>query len=80
MMLRMKQRVTLSLDEATLAFLSQKAEQNTKGNVSAYVERLAREAALGESVALHAAWYAAHPTAVEDAEAERYAARAADAS
>jgi hypothetical protein len=74
MIRRMKQRVTLSLDEATLAYLARKADQSTKGNVSAYVERLAQEAALTESVAQHAAWYKANPTLVEDAEAERLAA------
>jgi metal-dependent amidase/aminoacylase/carboxypeptidase family protein len=73
-MRRMKQRVTLSLDEATLAYLARKADQSTKGNVSAYVERLAQEAALAESVAQHAAWYKANPTVVENAEAERLAA------
>ena len=70
----MKNRVTLSLDEQTVAYLNAKAQQLTGGNLSAYVDRLARQAALEESVAQHAAWYAAHPTYVEDAEAERLAA------
>ena len=71
----MKTRVTLSLDEGTVAYLTAKAREETKGNVSAYVDRLAREAALEESVTRHAAWYALHPTLAEDAEAERAAAR-----
>jgi hypothetical protein len=36
---------------------------------------MAQEAALQESVDAHAAWYAAHPAVIEDAEAERFAAR-----
>jgi hypothetical protein len=70
----MKERVTMSLDASTVAYLADKARQTTGGNVSAYVDRLARQAALEESIAQHAAWYAAHPDLVEDAEAERLAA------
>ncbi len=70
----MKNRVTLSLDERTVAYLNAKASKLTNGNVSAYVDQLAQQAALEESVAQHAAWYAANPTYAEDAEAERLAA------
>jgi hypothetical protein len=70
----MKNRVTLSLDDQTVAYLNAKAKLVTGGNVSAYVDQLARRAALEESVAQHAAWYAANPTYAEDAEAERVAA------
>lgn len=74
-MRRMKKRVTLSLEEATAVYLERKAGERTGGNVSAFVEKLAREAALQESVTSHAAWYAAHPGVLDDAEAERLAAR-----
>ncbi len=74
MMISMKARITLSLDETTVAYLTQAAQAATGGNVSAYVDRLARQAALAESVAQHAAWYADNPGYAEDAEAERHAA------
>jgi hypothetical protein len=70
----MKERVTMSLEASTVAYLADKARQSTGGNVSAYVDQLARKAALQESIDQHAAWYAAHPSVVEDAEAERLAA------
>jgi hypothetical protein len=70
----MKARVTLSLDPATVDYLNRQAAAKTKGNLSAYLDQLVRDAALAESVDQHAAWYATHPTFVEDAEAERYAA------
>lgn len=70
----MKERVTMSLETSTVAYLAAKAKRSTGGNVSAYVEKLARQAALQESIDQHAAWYAAHPNVVEDAEAERLAA------
>ena len=74
MMARMKSRVTLSLDEATVAYLNEAAKRATGGNVSAYVDKLARAAALDESVRQHTAWYAENPDYAADAEAERYAA------
>jgi hypothetical protein len=74
MMKRMKLRVTLSLDEATVEYLTGAAQVATGGNVSALVEQLVRERQLAESVAQHAAWFAGHPGAVEAAEAERNAA------
>lgn len=64
----------MSLEASTLAYLANKAKQSTGGNVSAYVDKLAQQAALQESINQHAAWYAAHPSVVEDAEAERLAA------
>lgn len=74
MMERMKARITLSLDETTVAYLTRAAQTATGGNLSAYVDRLAQQAALAESVAAHADWYAAHPGYAEAAEDERYAA------
>jgi hypothetical protein len=70
----MKSRITLSLDESTVTYLMEAAKAATGGNVSAYVDRLARDLALDESVRQHAVWYAGHPSYAEDAEAERYAA------
>ncbi len=70
----MKERVTMSLEASTVAYLANKASKATGGNLSAYVDQLARQAALQESIDQHAAWYAAHPNIVEDAEAERLAA------
>ncbi len=70
----MKERVTLSLDAATVAYLEGKAKASTGGNLSAYVETLAKQAALEESIAQHATWYAANPGYAEHAEAERAAA------
>lgn len=70
----MKSRVTLSLEEGTLKYLSRRAEAETGGNVSALLERVVQAAAVAESAKQHAAWYAAQPCYAEAAEAERYAA------
>jgi hypothetical protein len=71
MMRRMKHRVSLSLDGATVDYLNRRASEVTHGNVSAYIDRMVRAAALGESVAAHVAWYATRPKYAENAEAER---------
>ena len=73
----MKQRVTLSLDDATANYLSRRAKNETGGNVSALVERIVRANALAESVRQHAEWFATHPGYHEATEAERYASGAA---
>lgn len=70
----MKSRVTLSLEEGTLKYLSRRAELETGGNVSALLERVVQAAAVAESAKQHAAWYAGQPGYAESAEAERYAA------
>lgn len=70
----MKSRVTLSLEEGTLSYLSRRAAAETGGNVSALLERVVQAAAVAESAKQHAAWYAAKPGYAEAAEAERYAA------
>lgn len=74
MMPSMKSRVTLSLEESTLRYLSRRAETETNGNVSALLERVVHAAAVAESATQHAAWYATRPGYAEAAEAERYAA------
>lgn len=70
----MKERMSLSVEAPTAAYLAQRAARETGGNVSALVDRLARQAQLAEALDAEARWYADNPTAVEDAEAERYAA------
>lgn len=71
---RVKERVSLSLETTTAAYLAQRAAGETGGNVSALVERLVRQARLADSVRAEARWYAEHPGIVEIAEADRYAA------
>lgn len=70
----MKARVTLSLDDATAAYLATAAKRETNGNVSAMVDKIVRAHALVESVRREASWYAVRPEYAEDAEAERHAA------
>ncbi|MFS8478145.1 MAG: hypothetical protein FWJ93_04095 [Micromonosporaceae bacterium] len=72
----MKERMTLSLERTTAAYLSTAARRETNGNVSAFVEKIVRAHALAESVRREAAWHEAHPGYAEDAEIERYAAGA----
>lgn len=71
---RMKSRVTLSLDPTTVEFLTKRAGTETKGNLSALVDQLARDAALRESVSQHAEFFNARPEFFDDAEAELAAA------
>lgn len=70
----MKERLSLSVEGPTVAYLTQRAQKETGGNVSAMVDRLVRAAVLADSVRAEARWYAEHPGAAEAAEAERYAA------
>ncbi|WP_120317178.1 hypothetical protein [Catellatospora citrea] len=70
----MKSRVTLSLEESTINYLSKRAQVETGGNVSALLERVVHAAAVTESAKQHAAWFAARPDYADAAEAERYAA------
>lgn len=69
-----KERLSLSVDPATAAYLAERAARETGGNVSKLVDRLARQARLADSVAAEARWYAGHPGYAEAAEAERHAA------
>lgn len=73
----MKERVSLSLDGETAAYLTTAAARETGGNVSALVDRIVRKHALQESLRRESKWYAVNPTYAEDAEAERYEAGAA---
>lgn len=70
----MKERLSLSVEAPTAAYLATRAQRETGGNVSALVDRLVRAAQLSESVRAEARWYAEHPEAAEVAEIERYAA------
>lgn len=70
----MKERLSLSVEAPTVAYLTARARRETNGNVSAMVDRLVRAALLGESVRAEARWYATNPDVAEAAEAERYAA------
>jgi hypothetical protein len=69
----MKERLSLSVEAPTAAYLTERAKRETGGNVSALVDRLARAAQLAESARAEARWYAEHPGYAENAEAERYA-------
>ena len=68
----MKERLSLSVDPPTAQYLTSRAGRETKGNVSALVDRLVRAAQLAESVRAEAHWYAERPDYAEAAEAERY--------
>jgi hypothetical protein len=70
----MKERLSLSVEAPTAAYLAARAARETGGNVSALVDRLVRSAQLAESVRAEARWYADHPGYADAAEAERYAA------
>ncbi len=70
----MKERLSLSLDDVTAAYLAGRARRETNGNVSALVTRIVRAAQLAESVRVEAAWHAAHADYAENAEHERHGA------
>lgn len=76
MIVFVKERLSLSVDHTTAAYLSGRARRETNGNVSALVDHIVRGTQLAESVHAEAAWYAANPAAAEAAEAERHAAGA----
>lgn len=68
----MKQRLSLSVEPSTAAYLAQCAEAETNGNVSAMVDRIVRQAWLAAAVQSEVEFYKANPTYLEDAERERY--------
>ncbi len=70
----MKERLSLSVEQPTASYLVERAGRETNGNVSALVDRLARQAQLTEALAAEARWYADNPGYADDSEAERYAA------
>jgi hypothetical protein len=76
MMPIVKERVSLSLDSTTTAYLSAAAAKQTGGNVSAMVDLIVRGYALREAIEQEARWYAANPGFAEAAETERRAAGA----
>ena len=68
--------MSLSLSDDAGKYLRDQATARTGGNVSAYVERLARNEQVRESAASFAAWFATHPDHAEDVAAEQAAAEA----
>lgn len=74
-------RMTLSLDDATGSYIKQCAAAMTRGNASAFVERLVRQQAVRDSVASYVAWQRDHPSyalcALQEAEAADAEMRAA---
>lgn len=73
----MRERVTISIEPSTAAQVRRCAAQS-RGGASAYIERLIRQDALRDAAEQHARWFAANPSWLGDAEAERDAATIAD--
>lgn len=69
----MSERLSVSFDERTAARVRRCGARMPGGN-SAYLARLVRADELREAGEAMARWYGAHPSFVEDAEAERVAA------
>jgi len=79
-LLRMqRERITVSLDVVTATRVRQ-CGARSRGGASGYLERLVRQDALREAAEQHAQWFAAHPSWLDDAEAERDAAAAEGAA
>jgi hypothetical protein len=74
-----RERITVSLDSRTAERVRQ-CGARSHGGASGYLERLVRQDALGEAVEQHARWFAANPSWLADAEAERDAAADEDAA
>lgn len=70
---RKRRRLWLSVDAATARYLTDRARRETRGDVSALVERLARGAQLAEALGADARRYAEHPEYAEAVEIDRYA-------
>jgi hypothetical protein len=68
--LRVKQRVTLTVDPRIATYLYSCA-QRTGGDISAYVEAHFAAEALRESVESHASWFTKYGSYLDDAETER---------
>ncbi len=73
----MSERLSVSFDARTAARVRRCGARIPGGN-SAYLARLVRADELREAGAAMARWYGAHPSFVEDFEAERVAAFDAD--
>ena len=71
--LRMRKRVTLSLGGPAAARV-RRCGARRPGGASEYIERLVRDDELREGGRTMAAWYATHPSYVDDALAETAAA------
>jgi hypothetical protein len=69
-MLRVKRRVTLTVDPCIASYLHTCA-QRTGSNISAYVEAHFAAQALRESIGSHASWFTEHSSYLDDAEIER---------
>jgi len=74
MLLGVKQKMSLSLEQQHVRHLQRCAQRSTNGNVSAYIERLLAEDELRQAVTTAARWYAAHPHYAQDSAAEAQAA------
>jgi hypothetical protein len=68
-----RERMTVSLDGRTAERVRQ-CGARSRGGASGYLERLVRQDALREAAEQHARWFAANPSWLTDAEAEREAA------
>lgn len=68
-----RDRMTVSLTARSAARVRQCGAE-TPGGASGYLERLVRQDELREAAGRLAAWYAARPSYLEDAEVERLAA------
>ncbi|GAA1178761.1 hypothetical protein [Pseudonocardia alaniniphila] len=66
------ERIEVEVDAATARWLRTCA-RTRGGSMAEAAARQLHELALADSVRQHAAWYAEHPTYIEDAEAERIA-------
>jgi len=64
----MRERLSLSVEPPTHAYLTERADRETRGNVSALVERLVRRIQMEEAMDGVAAWYSARPWLAEEAE------------
>ncbi|MBP2368027.1 hypothetical protein [Pseudonocardia parietis] len=69
----MSERLSVSFDERTAARVRACAATN-RGGASGYLARLVREDELRQAGDQLAAFYTAHPSFIDDAEAERIAA------
>lgn len=72
---RMRERVTISIDQHLLASVKRSAS-TTPGGLSGYLERIIRQHQLREAVRAVGDWYAAHPDRVAAGIAEAEAAEA----
>jgi len=65
-----KQKMSLSIEQAHARHLQRCAQRTTAGNISAYIERLLAEDEMRQATAAAALWYAHHPSYAEESAAE----------